>query len=426
MSLFVSIAAYRDADLARTIADCVARARYPADLRFGVCWQHAEDEPPPPDPAPARLRLIDVPWRDSGGTCWARARAMSLWDGEEFVLQIDSHHRFVQDWDALLLDQAERSGEARPLLTTYAAGFDPDAALPAADYPTSMAFARFTSDGVPQYWSRPRPEWAERTAPIRSRFVSGHLIFTLGRFVEDVPYDPELYFIGEEITLAIRAFTHGYALLHPSVQIMWHEYSRRQRVMHWDDHLPGRGLAIAGSERDAASLAKVRQFLLNPHVGPYGCGSARSFAEYEAYSGINFARRSVTAAARRGQEPAVPPPSGAGVGGPRDWRVRVTLDRTLLPEGALDRPAFWYVAFHDAAGVEIARADADRIELQAALARGGDAIVLDRHFRAARPPANWTVWPVDSRRHWLARLSGVVDQAAVGIAHAEFDGEAVR
>jgi hypothetical protein len=418
MSLFVSIAAYRDADLARTIAHCVSHARYPADLRFGVCWQHAEDEPPPPDPTPARLRLIDVPWRESGGTCWARAQAMSLWDSEEFFLQIDSHHRFAQDWDALLLDQAERSGETRPLLTTYAASFDPDAALPATDHPTTMAFARFTDDGVPQYWSRPRPEWAGRTAPVRSRFLSGHLIFTLGRFVEDVPYDPELYFIGEEITLAIRAFTHGYALLHPSVHILWHEYSRRQRVMHWDDHLPDRGLPVVGSERDSASLAKVRQFLLNPDVGPYRCGSARSFAEYEAYSGINFARRSVTAAARRGQEPAAPPPPGAGVGSLRDWRVRVTLDRALLPQAALDRPAFWYVAFHDAAGMEIARADADHGELRAILAGGGNrAVVLDRHFRAARPPVSWTVWPVDSRRHWLDRMTGAIDPAALGVVN---------
>lgn len=413
MSLFVSIAAYRDADLAKTVEDCIARARYPADLRFGVCWQHADGDPPPPDPGPARLRLIDVPWQESGGACWARAQAMSLWDGEDYFLQIDSHHRFVQDWDALLLDQAERSGEARPLLTTYATGFDPEKPLPPGE-PTSMAFARFTEDGIPQYWARPQPEWAAADAPVRSRFLSGHLLFTLGRFVEDVPYDPELYFIGEEITLAIRAFTHGYALLHPSVPILWHEYSRRQRVMHWDDHLPGSGPAMAGSDRDAASLAKVRRFLAQPEIGLYGCGSARSFVEYEAYAGVDFARRSVTAGSRRGEPPPPPPPAGTGVGGMRDWRVRVALNRSMLPTDALDRPAFWYVGFHDAAGVEIARADAGRAELDAALARGGEPIVLDRRFRAERPPVSWTVWPVDRRRAWLDRLSGPVDPACAG------------
>ncbi len=408
MSLFVSIAAYRDADLARTIADCVARARYPHDLRFGVCWQHAPGDPPPPEIAPARLRRIDVPWRESGGACWARAQAMSLWEGEEHFLQIDSHHRFAEGWDALLFDQADRSGEARPLLTTYALGFDPDAPLPAATAPTDMAFSRFTAEGIPQYISRVRRDWNGRPGPVRARFVSGHLIFTLGRFVEEVPYDPELYFIGEEISIAVRAFTHGYALLHPSVHILWHEYGRRQRVMHWDDHLPGRDLPLTGGERDAASLAKVCSLLTDPFVGRFGCGTARSFAEYADYAGIDFARRTVTAAARRCAEPGMPPPIGTAVGPERDWRVRIALDKAAMPPAALDRPAFWYVGFHDAAGVEIARADANSTELRTMLAEG-DAIILDRSFRAARPPARWTVWPVDSRRRWLPNLSGPVD-----------------
>ncbi len=62
--------------------------------------------------------------------------------------------------------------------------------------------------------------------PLRARFVSAHFLFTLGAFVNDVPYDPELYFHGEEIMLAIRAFTHGYDLFHPPEHILWHEYTR--------------------------------------------------------------------------------------------------------------------------------------------------------------------------------------------------------
>ena len=45
----------------------------------------------------------------------------------------------------------------------------------------------------------------------------------------NVPYDPTLYFLGEEITLAVRAYTHGYDLFHPSETIVWHEYTRNGR-----------------------------------------------------------------------------------------------------------------------------------------------------------------------------------------------------
>ncbi len=103
MSIFVSIAAYRDPELVPTIRDCLNRARHPDDLRFGICWQHADDEAMPPEFADPRMRVIDVPWHESRGACWARSEIMQLWDGEDFFLQLDSHHRFVQDWDALLL-----------------------------------------------------------------------------------------------------------------------------------------------------------------------------------------------------------------------------------------------------------------------------------------------------------------------------------
>ena len=248
---------------------------------------------------------------------------------------------------------------ALPLLTTYAPAFDPDMPLPASGDPTVMTFAGFTADGVPQYHWQSRPQWTALPGPVRARFLSAHLIFTLGRFVADVPYDPELYFIGEEISLAIRAFSHGYALLHPSVHVMWHEYSRRRRVMHWDDHHPAAGVEMAATARDAASLAKVRRLLAGLQEGRFGCGNARSLAEYEGYAGLDFARRRASLAARRGTEPPAPPPPGSGVGAPRDWRVRIALDRATLPPAALDRPAFWYVGFHDAAGVEVARADAE-------------------------------------------------------------------
>src|SRR4029077_19460085 len=109
VSIFVSIAAYRDPELMTTIGDCLQRARYPDDLRFGICWQHADDEIAPPDFADRRLHVLDVPWQDSRGACWARAEIMKLWDGEDFFLQLDSHHRFIDGWDAALLALAERS-----------------------------------------------------------------------------------------------------------------------------------------------------------------------------------------------------------------------------------------------------------------------------------------------------------------------------
>jgi len=404
MTIFVSIAAYRDRDLIPTIEDCIARARWPGELRFGVCWQHDADEVRPPRLAGKRMRLIDVPWRESQGACWARAELMKLYDGEDYFLQLDSHHRFEQDWDALLLADLEASSAARPLLTTYGTPFDP-ALAPPPGQPTDILFCNFRPDGTPSVMCRLRPDLAGQRRPARARFLSAHLLFAPGRFITDVPYDPELYFHGEEITLAIRAFTHGYDLFHPSRHILWHQEPRRVTPLHWDDHVAEQGFRRTAAERDAASLAKVGRFLREQPVGALACGPDRSFGEYEAYAGLRFLRRQADAAARRGIEPAPAAPPRAAL---RTWRVRIGLDRAQLSPAALQDARFWYVGMHDENDVEIARADADHGEVRRSIAAANGEIVIERECVSVRPPARWTIWPVDRHGRWLERLSGPV------------------
>jgi hypothetical protein len=413
MSIFISIAAYRDPELVPTIRDCIARARHPDDLRFGICWQHAADEPAPPDFLDRRLRVIDVDWRESRGACWARAEIMQLWNGEDFFLQLDSHHRFVADWDVRLIAQFEQSGVAQPLLSTYATPFDPRAAAPEPGEPTQMDFHQFSPDGIPLFRPRGVPDRRD-PRPMRARFVSAHFLFTQGRFVRDVPYDPELYFHGEEITLAIRAFTHGYTLLHPSEHVLWHEYTRAYRTKHWDDHVRARGIDVEWHMRDTASRAKVRRFLRDPHIGDFGCGTERTFAEYEAYAGLSFRHMAAQDATMRGEEPPNPPAPPDWATAIRNWHLRIVLDRATLPALALKDPQFWYVGFHDAAEAEIYREDLHGEELHRLLSGHVGQIVIERRFHASRRPATWSVWPFSASGGWLEKLDGVADDGTTG------------
>ena len=49
-----------------------------------------------------------------------------------------------------------------------------------------------------------------------------------GQWCIEVPYDPDYYFHGEEISLAVRSYTWGYDLFHPHKIIAWHEYTRKR------------------------------------------------------------------------------------------------------------------------------------------------------------------------------------------------------
>jgi hypothetical protein len=47
-------------------------------------------------------------------------------------------------------------------------------------------------------------------APQPSAFFSAHFVFVRSAWLRDVPYDPQMYFDGEEDSLALRSWTNGW------------------------------------------------------------------------------------------------------------------------------------------------------------------------------------------------------------------------
>jgi hypothetical protein len=408
VTIYVSIAAYRDPQLVPTIEDCLAKARHPEQLRFGICWQHGPEETALPWAGDPRFRIMDVDWKASRGACWARAELMNRYDGEDYFLQLDSHHRFAQDWDVKALEQMRRTGSPKPVLTAYATPFNPDKPDERTDEPMRMNFDRFTDESIILFRPGGIDNWQARERPVRGRFLSAHFLFAEGRFVRDVPYDPELYFIGEEITLTVRAFTHGYDIFHPTEVIVWHEYTREYREhKHWTDHNHDKGVEVAWHQRDKVSLEKVKAFLRAPWIGAYGLGTERTFAEYEAYAGVNFQLRRAQEYTRRFEEPPNPPADPDWAGRIATYSLDLAIEKSRLPQG-LDDYQFWYVGVHDKDSNEILRQDADRDEVLKLLADPSPVALLHRSFDTEKVPASWTVWPVSESRGWLERIDGPI------------------
>jgi Glycosyltransferase (GlcNAc) len=71
----------------------------------------------------SQIRSIKLDCRDAAGPVWARHLAMSLWRGEAFVLQIDSHMRFVSGWDDVLIHLLSACCHEKPVLSTYPPGY---------------------------------------------------------------------------------------------------------------------------------------------------------------------------------------------------------------------------------------------------------------------------------------------------------------
>ena len=74
------------------------------------------------------------------------------------------------------------------------------------------------------------------TRPVPADFASLHFLLADGCFNDDVPFNPAVYFFGDEVLTSVRAFAAGYRLFHPHRVLGWHAYNRETRVTHWADH----------------------------------------------------------------------------------------------------------------------------------------------------------------------------------------------
>lgn len=307
-SIFVQIASYRDPELVPTITDMFENADKPENLHVCICWQHDDSENLDLLKYNSNIEIIDVPYFESKGACWARNQIQRRYNGERYTLQLDSHHRFVSGWDTKLkemYDQCKAMGSEKPLITAYVPSFDPfDDKEKYETVPWKMNFNKFLPEGAVFFVPEKIEDYEKYTSPIPARFYSAHFAFADGKFCEEVPHDPEYYFYGEEISIAVRAFTHGYDLYHPHRVLCWHEYTRSARFKHWDDHdlskqdikkiktswwerdsvCQKRNRVLFGMEEDESVIIKDR----------YNFGTVRSLADYERYAGINFKNKEVS------------------------------------------------------------------------------------------------------------------------------------
>ncbi|WBB80446.1 N-acetylglucosaminyltransferase [Micromonospora sp. WMMD882] len=304
MSVFVSVAAYRDPELAPTVRDCLAKADRPDEVRVVVNWQHLGDEDVSALRADPRVTVLEFDARHSRGVCWARAQIQRHYVDSDWYLQVDSHTRFAPGWDSRLIAMAGRTGAAKPVLTCYPPTYDPAVEFTGGGEPTLIFLSGWTDDGLPRFQHFRIPGWRERTAPVPARFVAAGFLFAPGSFVREVPYDERIYCQGEEINLATRAYTWGYDLFHPVEVLAWHYYVRQGQARHWMDHrTPG---ADHWHRRDRAGRRRVRTLLRYPVTGGFGAGPARTMADYQAYAGVDFATCSATADTLAGRLPARP------------------------------------------------------------------------------------------------------------------------
>jgi hypothetical protein len=289
--IFVAIPSYRDRELPATLLDLVAKAKWPGNLRIVVAWQFGRGETLPRSVRTLKnVEIIPVPADQSLGPNWARRMLQDRYDGEEFTLLLDSHHRFVPGWDQAAREMFDglRKICAKPILTAYLPPYDPARDPRGRKREVLKIYPLHRTSGLLTHLTGRRLAlWRTLRAPVPAAYASLHFLFAEGSLHREILFDPEIYFFGDEVFTGLRAFTHGYDLYHPHRILGWHLYDRATRTPHWDDHAEWR-LA------ESLSFEKMRA-ILSGKVHSHGLfASVRSVRAYEKHIGTSLIERDGT------------------------------------------------------------------------------------------------------------------------------------
>lgn len=292
-TIFISVAAYQDDMLKLTIQDALAKALHPDRIKFGVVEQREIARRINPDQyARQQIRYVGVEPEDSRGVGWARAVAMSLYQNETWYFQIDSHMMFDLGWDEWFINKLKEleATSSKPIISGYPKNFSFEQNVP----------VRQIEDGVRVHILQEQSKFTDnafiltgigQTFPLKSPVKAWHMaagcLFARGHFVDEIPYDPQIYFQGEEQTLALRAFTNGWDIFHVPNMPIYHYWNRDKRVAHWDckadkkRHDNWEALQIN-------SFLRIRRVLSGKQKGIYGIGTHKTLKDYANFCGVDY------------------------------------------------------------------------------------------------------------------------------------------
>lgn len=292
-TIFVSISSYRDQELKPTILDILEKSSGNHNITFGVHISYLEEsEIDLPDLSNIKYIASKVP--ENIGVGSGRYISHNFYNNEDFYLQCDSHSRFIKNWDEVAISSIlnyQSQGILKPLLSMYPANYwykdltftKIETDIIDISYKTNISFNEKPEDfknlRIPSQLAVPSND------NIFTKSVSAGCIFTIGPFMAP---NKNMAFWGEEILMAARAYTHGYDLMVPKQQFMYHLYYNwanpeiNRRKIFWED-FPEQFELMNKASRDLIYVVLTKGL-----TGEGLLGTERTLSEYGVFAGLDF------------------------------------------------------------------------------------------------------------------------------------------
>lgn len=290
-SIFVQISSYHDYELGPTILHALEMSSKKYQINFGVHHiYHELDDVPIPKLPNVQVARSKAP--ENLGMGLGRYIAHQFYNGETYYLQIDAHMRFDCGWDEVLVEEVKRYqalGYKKPVITMYPKNYwyTEDGGI-GVDFSSGPSYISFHENK--ELFKRERI--TSQTALACSieerqftRSVSGGSIFTVGEFIAP---NVDIFANGEELFIAARAYTNGFDLLIPRLNMLYHLYydhskgAGNRRRLAWVDYQQ------QCSDLDAKSRRTIYAMFTENIVGDQYLGTVRTLEDFGKHVGLDF------------------------------------------------------------------------------------------------------------------------------------------
>lgn len=245
--IFVAIASYRDKELYGTIYSLLSKAKDLSRIYPVILSQDEDDKHPPIQHIMSFFGIKNyiyekIYFKESSGVGFARTKTQKyLTTDYKYYLQVDSHTQFCQDWDEKVIEDYNKvtSFWGKNIMSSYPFGYeyDENGNIKFVDLGTPTALGVYFSkpeDALP--YSPRYKNWEGTEFGDCTGYFCAGFAFGLTELFLQVPYDPKIYFQGEEHTMAMRFFAKGVKLIAPPRNYVYHSYDGSRRTRNWEDN----------------------------------------------------------------------------------------------------------------------------------------------------------------------------------------------
>lgn len=283
--IFVSIASYRDDECSKTLQSLFDNAKIWNRCYIGICQQNNKiDEDclinvKNDNDYKRNIRIIRISYKDAKGPTYARFLCSSLWDGEDYYFQIDSHTSFRKDWDEKLINMIKeikyRNLSSKPVISHYP--IDRDNIEKNEKQVPHIKSAEYDEQGILKLSTAGYID--TNNDYLKTCYMSAGMFFCEAKFLNEIPFDPNLdyLFMGEEILTSVRFYTYGWDIFTPKENIIYHEYTRANKPKYHDDN--------KDKFDNRKAIEKVKSILNKDNdneekYNDYGLGKIRSLNDF--------------------------------------------------------------------------------------------------------------------------------------------------